>query len=206
MNFLPPQPIYKRFFYCFLIGILLVISGLGLGVFYAKKIYGTRVSALEAEVAQKRKQLNQAIQLKKSEERFYEKQQPAIDYEKTIQKVEESQLRWKEAADQVQQSIPRGTDLFRLQGLGDQLDGWAYFPSIQEATKFLQQLVEKKPDLYQEVWIECIGDRCMKEAPEKNGSQVLVHFRLDLKREKGEEEPSESLSNSGDGNQESSYR
>ena len=205
MNFLPPQPIYKRFFYSFLVGILLLVSGLGLGVFYAKKVAGARVSALEAEVAEKRKQLNQAIQLKKREERFYEKQQPVIDYEKTIQKVEDSQLRWKEAADQVHQSLPSGTDLFRLQGLGDQLDGWAYFSSIQEATTFLQQLVEKKSDLYQEAWIECIGDRCMKEDPKKTGNQVLVHFRLDLKREKGEEEPSENLSSSGDGSQESSY-
>lgn len=66
-----------------------------------------------------------------------------MDYEKTIQKVEASQQRWKEAAYQVHQMIPRGTDLFRLQGIGNQLEGWAYFSSIPEATKFLQELVEK---------------------------------------------------------------
>jgi hypothetical protein len=204
MNFLPPQPIYKRFFYSFLSGILLLLSGLGVGILYAKKVAGERVSALEAEVAQKRKQLNQAIQLKKNEEKIYESQQPAMDYEKTIQEVEANQRRWKEAADQVHQMVPRGTDLFRLQGIGNQLDGWAYFSSISEATKFLQELVEKKPDLYQEAWIECVGDRCMNEVHKKNANQVLVHFRLDLKREKGVEESSENQSRSGDGSPESS--
>lgn len=44
----------------------------------------------------------------------------------------------------------------------------------------------------------------MNEVYEKNANQVLVHFRLDLKREKGVEESSENQSRSGDGSPESS--
>ncbi|UWE03492.1 hypothetical protein [Laceyella sacchari] len=193
MNFLPPQPLSRRFFFWWLALILLVVgAGIG-GVLYFDRVLEKKVARLEDAVIEKRRAVNEAMLEESKEQKFYDKYQAFFTYRDTIERAEEKRQAWKEAAEAIVTTMPAGARLFQLQGLGNRLDGWALFPSIQEASDFVSMLAQEENEHFSEGWIDCVGDQCAetKVKKEADKNHVIVRFHFTLQKEKESVPPSQ---------------
>jgi hypothetical protein len=210
MNFLPPQSRARRFFFWW-VGLILLIVGSGVGaILYTDRQLDRKVDRLEAEVIEQRRVVSEATMKEEEEREFNQKYQSFFTYRDTIDRVESERKAWKEAAEAISSAMPAGAKLFHWQGLGARLDGWALFPSMQEASNFVSKLATEKKDYFSEGWIDCVGDQCttldVKKDADKNHVIVRFHFVLQKTSEstppsQGGEQPSDNPSLPNAGNQ-----
>lgn len=211
MNFLPPQSWARRFFFWW-VGLIALVLAAGIGaIFYVDQWLEQRVAGLEERVLELRRTANEALQKEEAEKEFNRKYEPFFAYRDTVDQVENERKAWKDAAEAISSAMPAGGRLFHWQGLGDRLDGWALFPSVQEASNFVTKLATEKTEVFSEGWIDCVGDSCttLDIKKEADKSQVIVRFHFVLSEQsqnalpgQGGEQPSDNPSLPNGGNQE----
>jgi Tfp pilus assembly protein PilN len=193
MNFLPPQPLSRRFFFWWL-GLILLVVGAGIGgVLSFDRVLEKKVARLEDAVIEKRRAVSEAMLEESKEQKFYDKYQAFFTYRDTIERAEGKRQAWKEVAEAIVTTMPAGARLFQLQGLGNRLDGWALFPSMQEASDFVSKLAQEENEHFSEGWIDCVGDQCAaaKVKKEADKNHVIVRFHFTLQKEKESVPPSQ---------------
>jgi hypothetical protein len=207
MNFLPPRPWTERFFHVWL---ALIILGLLAGIFgltFAERKLEAELRPLRKTVEEKRKELSRAIDRKNAEQRFQQEHHPEIRYRDVVNQLQASRISWQAPITWAFDALPADARLFRLAGVGNRLEGWGLFPSIQKASEYLTGLTVNHSEI-EEAWVDCIGDSCATlpdSLAQVKGNQVVVRFHFTIKRmteskgQKGGERPFDPSSN-GSGN------
>ncbi|MBA4544668.1 MULTISPECIES: hypothetical protein [Thermoactinomyces] len=215
MNFLPRQPLVKRWFYLWLSLILVIfVSGVA-GIELVNDKLKERVEQMEQRVESKRKTVNDAMEKERAEKKFFKEHGAEFAYRDTVRKADQQRIEWQQGVEALMGSLPPQTKLFELSGVGNRLYGWGLFSDAAVASDFVNKTVNGNRDKVQQGWIDCIGDSCtdlsVKTNDNKNG--VIVRFHFDLKEtdpDEAEDEqnakqrgelPFESLFPQGDGSQ-----
>jgi hypothetical protein len=215
MNFLPRQPLVKRWFSLWLSLLLFIAVSGAVGIDLVKDKLKGKAAQIEQRMEAKRQTVNDAMQKEQAEKEFYKEHGSEFAYRDTVRKLDQQRKQWEQAVQALSSSLPPQTHLFALSGQGNRLFGWGLFSTAGDASDFVNKTVQGHNDLFEQGWIDCIGDACtdMKVKTNNNKNQVIIRFHFDLKDEhpdetKDEENakqrgeiPYESLFPQRDGNQ-----
>lgn len=207
MNLLPPRPRSERYFYLWLALILFFFSAGVAGTLVVKEKLKKKVELLESEVHLKRRSLYEARKKEKEEKEFMKKHGPVLDYRDTVGKVEEGRINWREITENLEQGMPARTELIQWKAVGNEIMGWGRFDSSRTAVEYVKKHALNNPHLFNQGWVDCLGEACLAENAAKTESAqgVLVQFRFEIRKpkkesQKGGESPLDDRLPENDGN------
>ena len=178
---MPPVPSGRRYFHFALTLIMLwLLQMVALAGWYVYEQV-QEVSQVKAAHEQREEIYFEAQKKVADHQAFMNRYGPDVRYREAVQQLEEGRLLWSNGLQVVNQKLPAGTELFRAEVDARRMDGWAVFPSGDEAAAFLESL--QSDSRVKSVFLDCLGDCGGDDAlldPDAEGEEVL-HFHFTLK-------------------------
>lgn len=185
MNLMPPVPAGRRYFRLGWILILLWLLNFAFFMgWYFNQQY-LKVIEMEENHRAQMQTFQEEREMVDSHQRFMKRFGPEVGYRDAVEALEKNRILWAEGLQWVNDHLPAGVELFHAEADGRRMDGWAVFPSLSEASAFLESL--KKDTHVEEVSLDCLGKNCAGGTPPQKmdrGAQIL-HFHFLLKVQRG---------------------
>ncbi|MBA4602790.1 hypothetical protein [Thermoactinomyces mirandus] len=183
MNFLPPRPLSQRFFYGWLLLILLVFILAGWGVFWAKDKLEQKIKPLEEQTSILREKTAEAMQKEKEAKKRNQELAPFLEYKETVAMLEDSQISWKTCINLLSDALPDQAKIFRMEGKKNHIYLWGLFPSVEVASGYVNKMVNEQKNVFQEGWVDCVGASCAGSPVKAVGKQVVIQFHFVLEQD-----------------------